>query len=135
MTIHDLNVVKHQLWAHGFDVTYTVWVFHGESFRPKQVVTKETDEVERITSESDDDEVIDMLHDLGGMTNRVGTPSSVGEQGVENRSNNTSNVESQPCFNNMFNEAFSELHPNCRKFTSLNFIIKLMQIKSVKWME
>ncbi|KAL2529795.1 hypothetical protein Fot_22396 [Forsythia ovata] len=61
-------------------MTYTVWIFHGELFPPKQVVTGETNEAENNKSESDDDdEVIDMLHDLGGMANAVGTPSFVGE--------------------------------------------------------
>ncbi|KAL2493746.1 Nucleolar GTP-binding protein 1 [Forsythia ovata] len=69
-----------QILYASFTPDIQVWIFHGESFHPKQIVTEETNKVERIRSESDDDdEVIDILHDLGGMSNGVHTPSFAGE--------------------------------------------------------
>ena len=38
-------------------------------------------------------------------------------------------------FQDLLNEARNELYPSCSEFSSLNFLVKLMHVKSSRWLE
>lgn len=90
---------------------------HGEE--PECLTIRQNDmrvDVEMIGIVDDDalNGVIDPLNDVCGLVNR---------------DINSKESTSHENFEYLFREASKELYPGCRKFSTLTFIVKLMQVK------
>ncbi|KAL5728825.1 hypothetical protein ACHQM5_001863 [Ranunculus cassubicifolius] len=98
---HIADIRKHLL-DHGMDKTYTHWHHHGEEYE--------------VSSDDDDDEVgepehITWLHDL--------------LQDWEKRSS----VENSELFESLLNKAQQPSYPGSKKFSMLDFLVNLYNIK------
>ncbi|XP_028051175.1 uncharacterized protein LOC114255823 [Camellia sinensis] len=107
--------------VNGFLPSYTRWIFHGEDL-PASVPLNEN-----VSDSNDGDEVNEMIYEGFGLP-----PPSL----VHLASNETgsSNIELGPDkkterFFSLLKEAERELYPECHKFSTLSFVVRLLHIK------
>ncbi|KAK1422943.1 hypothetical protein QVD17_18233 [Tagetes erecta] len=112
----NFTKMKYHMYANGFCRTYTTWDYHGESTIPTVVGDVEP--------RNDMDVVIEDV-----MREHMEEDRNVNE--------GTSGTESRGVhddFESLLKEVQSELYPGCTKFSSLDFLAKLMHIKvKNKW--
>ncbi|XP_028053479.1 uncharacterized protein LOC114257860 [Camellia sinensis] len=116
-------VEKGQLGEHlminGFLPSYISWIFHGENFSspvPHNVNVGQTDL-------NDGDETYEMLYE--GF--RLPPPSFIHEAASSGIKQGPD--EKTEKFFNLLKEAERELYPECQKFSTLSFIVRLLHIK------
>lgn len=99
--------------------SYIVWSFHGESFD-----TQHGDNIE--VDDGDNDEMIDVLVDLARHRET--------SHNVTNKFNKIpiNDHEQSNKFGDLFDEIENELYPGCKKFSELNFLVKLMHMKVIQ---
>ena len=122
----SLDDVERHLYKNGMSYSYQKWVFHGEeidfsSYIPTQssVNDNENSHVE----EAEDDEMIEMLHDIGG-TMPINT--GCGESNENYESGVHINVDQ---YDDLFDQAKKELYSGCKNFSVFTFLVKLMHVK------
>ncbi|KAK1414527.1 hypothetical protein QVD17_30273 [Tagetes erecta] len=106
--------VKFHLYAWGFDRSYSDWVYHGERSNPQVVV----------------------VDDVASGNDMVGVIEDLMEEDINLNEGNLGTENNDVCddFEDLLNEVRSELYPGCTKFSSLDFLAKLMHIKvKNKW--
>lgn len=109
----------------GFSKTYQTWYFHGEQYGTN-VSDEDEDEDDDEEEEDEGDEMVDVLQDIAG--------PSVVDTGVSNDDDISMmpehrRTEEGQKLDELFKEVDNELYPGCKKFSSLNFLVKLMHIK------
>ncbi|KAK9048205.1 hypothetical protein SSX86_032832, partial [Deinandra increscens subsp. villosa] len=104
-----LRKVKNHLFGWGFWSMYKVWNYHGENFVPQVV------DVDDVASENN---MGDALEDLMQV-----------DTNIEEGNSDTQSSEAGDDFDDLLKELQSELYPGCTKFSSLDFLAKLMHIK------
>ncbi|KAK9074167.1 hypothetical protein SSX86_006764 [Deinandra increscens subsp. villosa] len=110
--------MKQHMHVYGICRTYKKWIYHGESLTPTVAVVDDVAATDNIVGALED--VIDehMEEDTVIDEGNLGTESS----GVRD------------AFEDLLKEAQRELYPGCTKFSSLDFLAKLMHIKvKNKW--
>ncbi|XP_028116787.1 uncharacterized protein LOC114314502 [Camellia sinensis] len=103
----------------GFLSSYTSWIFHGEnlsSLVPYNVNVGQTDS-------NDGDDTYEMLYEGFGLP----LPSFIHE--VASFAMKEGPDEKTEKFFNLLKEAERELYPECQKFSTLSFIVRLLHIK------
>ncbi|KAI3786099.1 hypothetical protein L1987_45226 [Smallanthus sonchifolius] len=110
--------MKFHMYSFGFCRTYTMWSYHGESSIHPVIV------VDDVEPRNDMDDVIE---DVMGERMEEDTNTNEGNSGTESRG-------VRDDFEALLKEVQSELYPGCTKFSSLDFLAKLMHIKvKNKW--
>ena len=115
MSFERISVVRVHLLQNGFHQFYTEWIFHSEPFQNP------------INDEPQVEENVDMKDILNDFMES--DDGGNGGDGVDERA-----TGSNQYFNDLFTETKTELYPGCTKFSSLNFLVKLMHLKVTnKW--
>ena len=130
-----LDVIERHLYKYGMSPTYKRWIFHGDTVdlspflrsnsrflgatfsnvsecREENVNLRENIGVR----DTMDDEMVEMIHDLHGPM-------------FEECRRESNEQDESDKISGMFPEIEEELYPGCLKFTSFNFLVKLMHIK------
>ena len=118
--------MKKHLKAYGIVRSYTKWTYHGESLIPTEAVADDVPQA---------NEMADVLEDLmdEGMEEEHNILNE-GNSGAEEGNPGTENSGSTDDFEDLLKEVQSELYPGCTKFSSLDFLAKLMHLKvKHKW--
>ncbi|KAK9051123.1 hypothetical protein SSX86_027749 [Deinandra increscens subsp. villosa] len=107
--LHPLRTVKYHLKGWGFWATYKVWNYHGESLVPEVVA----------------------IDDVASGNNMGGALEDLMQvdTNIEEGNSDPQSSEASDDFDDLLKELQSELYPGCTKFSSLNFLAKLMHIK------
>ncbi|XP_076948530.1 uncharacterized protein LOC143620812 [Bidens hawaiensis] len=110
--------MKGHMRAYGFFRTYAEWIYHGESLIPPVVI------VDEITPTNDMADIIEVAMN----------ESREEDTNVDDRDSGSDSSDVHDDFEELLKEAHSELYPGCTKFSSLDFLAKLMHIKvKNKW--
>ncbi|CAD6269692.1 unnamed protein product [Miscanthus lutarioriparius] len=115
----EASEVREHLICDGFLKGYRTWNLHGEA--SSSVNHGNCDAAEVIEDSSEDDEIFDLLRDL--------------DAGLDDRGDfedNSSTLETCPelvALQKLVAENSKELYPNCKKYTQLRFLIRLLRIK------
>ena len=132
--IRTTDEVEDHLFLNGISLTYTRWIHHGEqsihglygSVSDHNNDEEDADEAmtENEEEDEDEDEMQEMLEDIYGRTFMDNNP-------VESFDNDTPNIVDGEIggFDKLLREAGCELYPNCKKFSTLSFLIKLLHLK------
>lgn len=136
----QINEVKDHLLDNGMDKHYTRWVHHGEEY-------------EELSDDDDDDDVgadegvvfygvHDLLQDLGAST-RMDNPVPNMQYGdadnfttteVETFSGLNRREGNATLFEKLMNESGQPLYPGCKKFSKLDYLVKLFHVKVInRW--
>lgn len=131
--VRNIDEVEDHLFLKGFCTTYTRWIYHGECserlvYGSANFDVDDVDEEITDNEEDNGDEMHDMLEDIHRET-FIDTSgpfdSSLGDStiivgGGEKKS-----------FEKLLSEAERELYPNCKKFSSLDFLVKFLHLKVI----
>ena len=109
------DVVDHII-VHGFITSYTCWTFHGESSSSSS----------RNSESNIGDEMQEMIHDAFGISPSF--PFSDMDDHDERQHREGPNLEAKKFFN-LIKEAEQDLYPNCKKYSTLSFLVRLLHIK------
>nr|BAJ33519.1 CACTA transposable element [Dahlia pinnata] len=110
--------MKYHMHAYGILRTYDIWTYHGESLIPAVVVVDDVAPTNDMAGVIEDVMYERMEEDINLDEGNLGTESSGGCDDFEY----------------LLKEVQSELYPGCTKFSSLDFLAKLMHIKvKNKW--
>ncbi|KAG4980370.1 hypothetical protein JHK82_033609 [Glycine max] len=119
----DRKVMYEHLIINWIKGHYVIWEYHGE-------VISEPDEFDDDDDDQNNcnDEVHDMLHDLGSAMN---IENIIGAEEINyTTSTNTNSVnEEEDKFSKLLFIAEQELYPGCENFSKLSFIVQLLNIK------
>ena len=125
----DLNVVENHLRDWGMDLTYKVWVHYGEDVILEDDASNDDEDDSNGYNESDstDDEMDDMLHDISrGHWDDLSSDFDGGQ--IHNAGNALGK------FGELFDYARKDLYPGCSKYSLLLFVVKLLHLKVLnKW--
>ncbi|XP_071680313.1 uncharacterized protein [Lolium perenne] len=127
---YDVETVNDHLICTGFMPGYKTWLFHGE-----QAVNNDLDT--QSSSPEDDsnarDEIDQLLLDGFDMFNRSSLHSEK-EEGSEDDSEDDSEDEDVESYRRLVNDGGQQLYPGCKKFSKLQFLVRLLNIKNVRGM-
>jgi hypothetical protein len=116
--------VREHLVCHGFMTGYSTWLFHGEDFEHNEP------EEESETEYADHDEIDSMLLEGYGMYDTA----TVGSEEDEDDDQADEEVELQfdaETYRKLVLDGSSELYTGCKKFSKLQFLVKLLNIKNI----
>ena len=106
--------------------SYQKWVFHGEEIDFSSNIPTQSsvnDNENSHVEEVEDDEMIEMLHDIGGtMPINIGC----GESNENYKSGVHINVDQ---YDDLFDQAKKELYSRCKTFSVFTFLVKSMHVK------
>ncbi|XXG58741.1 hypothetical protein AAC387_Pa04g0977 [Persea americana] len=137
-------MVKAHLEENGMDKTYTRWLFHGEDF---EEMSEDEDDDGEVGVEQRCDGLQEMLADLCVGTYEMEINVENIPQGEASSSHGPSaadedqqpsyamsnDLDPQP-FDAMLNDLHLPLYPGCKKFSKLEFLVKLMHVKIInRW--
>ena len=120
----EASEVREHLICDGFLKGYRTWTLHGEGSSSMNHVNHDDgnyDDAEFIEDSSEDDDISDFLRDLAA--------------GLDDRGDFEDNGSTlEPCpklvaLEKLVAENNKELYPNCKKYTQLRFLIRLLHIK------
>ncbi|KAL0559314.1 hypothetical protein IC582_003922 [Cucumis melo] len=126
----SLEGVERHLLTVGISPSYVNWIYHGERVNlPRgleRVATHLHHDDEGTSNLFEQNEMLDLLNDLQvPIENEEET-----EEAFENEMPfDDDQQDTTSLFEDLMNEARNELYPGCSKFSSLNFLVKLMRIK------
>ena len=109
--IIPFDLMKYHMRVNGFCRSYKKWTFHGESSIPPVV--------DNVMPRGDMDDVIEDIRD-----ELMEEDADLDEGNSDTESSGGSDE-----FEELLKEAGSELYPGCKKFTSLDWLAKVMHIK------
>ncbi|KAM0829831.1 hypothetical protein ACQ4PT_066627 [Festuca glaucescens] len=123
---YDVEIVNDHLICTGFMPGYKTWLFHGEP-----VVNNDPDTQSSSPEDTSNarDEIDQLLLDGFDMYNRSSLHSEK-EEGSEDDSEDE-DVES---YKRLVNDGGQQLYPGCKKFSKLQFLVRLLNIKNVRGM-
>ena len=107
-----LNAIPMHLYVNGIVQSYKIWYYHGESL-PRAA---------DIIGDENRDEIADILEDVYAEENM---PTGNFNDPPHDDNNHRDK------YDDLFKEMASELYPGCRKYSALNFLIKLMHLKVI----
>lgn len=122
----SLEVVTSHLRDFGMDLTYKVWVHHGEDIILEDYSNSDDENDgsygDGHGSYSEDDGMEEMLHDIsrGNLIDDFGGFDGERIENEEGESNK---------FGRLFDDAKRELYPGCKKYSVLLFVVKLLHVK------
>ncbi|XP_071685176.1 uncharacterized protein [Lolium perenne] len=122
---YDVETVNDHLICTGFMPGYKTWLFHGE-----QAVNNDLDTQSSFPEDTSNarDEIDQLLLDGFDMYNTSSLHSE--EEGSEDDSEDE-DVES---YKRLVNDGGQQLYPGCKKFSKLQFLVRLINIKNVRGM-
>ncbi|KAA8525450.1 hypothetical protein F0562_007283 [Nyssa sinensis] len=120
-----INTVKTHLELNGMDKTYTRWIFHGEDYD----VLSDDDDDGGGPSEQHFDGLREML--ANKQARRFDIDSKVQGETSSSHVPSVAGGDSQP-FDDLSADSHLPLYPGCEKFSKLDFLVKLMNIKVIK---
>ncbi|KAK1680568.1 hypothetical protein QYE76_041416 [Lolium multiflorum] len=123
---YDVDIVNDHLVCTGFMPGYKTWLFHGEP-----VVNNDPDTHSSSPEDSSNarDEIDQLLLDGFDMYNRSSLHSEK-EEGSEDDSED----EDVETYKRLVNDGGQQLYPGCKKFSKLQFLVRLLNIKNVRGM-
>ncbi|XP_062086475.1 uncharacterized protein LOC133792583 [Humulus lupulus] len=114
--LQTIGVLESHLFENGFLRSYTNWYWHGE---------EEIIPTNRVVHQCHEDEMMDVLNDIAQPNNCEDDENEVDDEiPPASECRGTSQY-----YNDLFAEMESPLFPGCEKYTSLNFVAKLMHFK------
>ncbi|XP_062085438.1 uncharacterized protein LOC133791534 [Humulus lupulus] len=114
--LQTIGVLESHLFENGFLRSYTNWYWHGE---------EEIIPTNRVVHQCHEDEMMDVLNDIAQPNNCEDDENEVDDEiPPASECRGTSQY-----YNDLFAEMESPLFPGCDKYTSLNFVAKLMHFK------
>ena len=127
-----LDKMEDHIYINGFDVSYMLWVFHGEGIQLASNLSQESsanlphidEDLERDSSDGMEEMLTDIHAGLEG-----------GVAGVKTKNPNirktpTSGPKASTPFDKLWEEAEHELYPGCTMFSKLSFTVWLLHVKS-----
>ncbi|XP_044372010.1 uncharacterized protein [Triticum aestivum] len=118
---------EHEVYDHlicdGFMSGYTIWIHHGESMRPSEAITAPSSQFEEY---ADSDEMDEMLLEGFGMYDT----HTLGEE-QESEDDLDDDAEA---YYRLVNDGHQELYPGCKRFSKLQFLVRLLHIKNMRGM-
>ena len=100
-----------------------IWIFHGEQFEDFEY---DFGDEELSGSEDNGDEMVDVLNDVNQSEFLF---EDMNSNGAAN--NPPSQEECSGRLVDFFSQVGKELYPNCKKFSALTFLVKLMHLKII----
>ena len=139
-----INMVKAHLEENGIDKTYTRWVFHGEDF---EEMSEDEDDDGDVGVEQRCDGLQEMLADVCAGRYEMDINVENIPPGEASSSHGASAADEDPqpsdgmsndldpqLFDAMLNDLHLPLYPGCKKFSKLEFLVKLMHVKIInRW--
>ncbi|XP_026417108.1 uncharacterized protein LOC113312578 [Papaver somniferum] len=117
--LEPIQVVEDHLQDFGIHRNYTLWIHHGEDY---ETVSDDDGVDEEETQGYTTDGVSELLEDVCARANN-------------NESSGTQNsCENIDMFDSLLKDACKPLYPNCKNFSKLEFVIRLMHIKIMNHM-
>ena len=113
--VKKVDLLEHII-LNGFLQSYTSWTFHGESLLNSVPASKSMV----------NNEMREMIHDAFGIPPSF--PIDNRECNEDHRHRDDPDEETKKFFN-LIKEAEQELYPECKKYSTLSFIIRLLHIK------
>ncbi|XP_051202273.1 uncharacterized protein [Lolium perenne] len=123
---YDVDIVNDHLVCTGFMPGYKTWLFHGE---PAVNNDPDTHSSSPEDSSNARDEIDQLLLDGFDMYNRSSLHSEK-EEGSEDDSED----EDVETYKRLVNDGGQLLYPGCKKFSKLQFLVRLLNIKNVRGM-
>ena len=137
MVYDHITLVEEHLLQYGMDKKYTCWIWHGEG-DPNEVVRDDDDieddsNVAGSVEHSGIEELLDDLHQ--GTCSNIHMNTATSESNSDHEYNIRLEVEgTSEQFVKLVKDSRELLYPNCTKFFKLEFLIKLLHIKTVnRW--
>ncbi|KAI3778420.1 hypothetical protein L2E82_07700 [Cichorium intybus] len=119
-----MHLMKHHMRVFGFSRLYKTWCYHGETSDVDDVAPRNDTAVDDVAPRND---MIDVIEDV--MEEVMEEDSNIDEGNLD-----TESIGVCDDFEDLLKEVQSELYPGCAKFSSLDFLAKLMHIKvNHKW--
>ncbi|KAI3763957.1 hypothetical protein L2E82_13955 [Cichorium intybus] len=119
-----MHLMKHHMRVFGFSRLYKTWCYHGETSDVDDVAPRNDTVVDDVAPRND---MIDVIEDV--MEEVMEEDSNIDEGNLD-----TESIGVCDDFEDLLKEVQSELYPGCAKFSSLDFLAKLMHIKvNHKW--
>jgi len=130
----SLNVVEQHLFTYGISPLYSKWVYHGEAINLGSLERGGTSSVgdglsRECNADDEDDDIFGLLTDLQGPMIRSEENTDDEEDFEDEIPENVEEMNTSNIFDDLMDEARNQLYPGCTKFSSLNFLVKLMHIK------
>ena len=114
--IIPFNTMKHHMSVYGFCKSYKIWSYHGEGSNPPGSIPPIVNDA---TPQRD---MADLIEDIRGELMEE-------DANLDEGNSNTESSDGGDEFDELLKEAGTELYPGCKKFTSLEWLAKLMHIK------
>ncbi|XP_026432747.1 uncharacterized protein LOC113330104 [Papaver somniferum] len=117
--LEPIQVVEDHLQDFGIHKDYTLWIHHGEDY---EIVSDDDDVDEEETQGYTNNGVSELLEDVCARANNnecSGTQDS---------------CENIDMFDSLLKDACEPLYPNCKNFSKLEFVMRLMHIKIMNHM-
>ena len=115
----EASEIREHLICDGFLKGYTIWNLHGETNSVVNHGNYDTNEV--MEEPNEDDDISDLLRDLAAGLDDRGD--------FEDTSSFVDPCEELVAIQKLVAENSKELYPNCKKYTQLRFLIRLLHIK------
>lgn len=128
--IKSLKEVEDHLIIKGISKSYKIWIYHGERESNTENNNREESGNSSVSGDVEVDEIEEMLEDV-----HRGTFFETSDPFDSNiRESENVGTGSENSFGDLLKEAERELYPNCTKFSTLSFLIKLLHIKVInRW--
>ncbi|KAA0035762.1 uncharacterized protein E6C27_scaffold403G00370 [Cucumis melo var. makuwa] len=129
-----LDGVERHLFTYGISSVYNKWVYHGEATNlarfERGATSSEGDTLSREANVGDeDDDILDLLNDLQGSMIAREEDFDDGDGFDDEFPEDVDEMDTSNIFEELMKEARNPLYHGCTKFSSLNFLVKLMHIK------
>ena len=129
-----LDGVERHLFTYGISSVYNKWVYHGEATNlarfERGATSSEGDTLSREANVVDeDDDILDLLNDLQGSMITREEDFDDGDGFDDEFPEDVDEMDTSNIFEELMKEARNPLYHGCTKFSSLNFLVKLMHIK------
>jgi hypothetical protein len=115
----EASEIREHLICDGFLKGYTIWNLHGETNSVVNHGNYDTNEV--MEEPNEDDDIYDLLRDLAAGLDDRGD--------FEDKSSFVDPCEEQVAIQKLVAENSKDFYPNCKKYTQLRFLIRLLHIK------
>jgi hypothetical protein len=117
----EASEVREHLICDGFLRGYRTWNLHGEATPCVNLEDFASDDVEGVDESNEDDDIPDFLRDLA---------AGLDDRGDYEEDSSVRDPCMEPvCIQKLVAENSKELFPNCKKYTQLRFIIRLLHLK------
>jgi hypothetical protein len=122
------EVHEHLIWT-GFMSGYTTWIFHGECIDSTKPTFQPSTSQEEHDDETEIDEIEQLLVDGFGMYDSACLNTNIVPDSEEEESADECDEDAET-FRSLAMKGSKELYEGCNKFSKLQFLVRLLNIKN-----